>query len=241
MDLVAYVRVSTHEQHISGYGLDTQERAIRQWAKAHGHRVVEVYRDIASGTVTPAQRPGLSQALDALRPPPRATGLVVLRLDRLARELLQQEAALQVAWRTSASVFAVDGGDEVTGEVHADDPNEPTRKLVRRILGLVAEYERDLTSKRLLDGRRAKAAQGRHAGGPYPFGYRGDGKGRDRDAVADEPEQQVVERIVAMRTEGASYRTIAGALDAAGLPPRRASSWSAASVRLVAERARTAV
>ncbi len=239
MDLVGYCRVSTTEQQTCGYGLQLQERAIRNWAAAHGHRIVEVYSDLASGTVSSAERPGLGAALDALRPTPGATGLVVLNLDRVARELLQQEAVLQVAWRAGASVFAVGGGDEATGEVLADAPGAPTRKQIRCILGLVAEYERDLTAKRLVYERGGTAARGRRAGGRYAFGTRGQGKGKDRAAVPDENEQQVIARILDMRAAGLSYRQVGAALDAAGVPPRRADCWSAASIRLIAERART--
>jgi DNA invertase Pin-like site-specific DNA recombinase len=237
MDVIAYVRVSTSEQSLAGYGLPVQERAIRQWAKAHKHRVVQVFTDVASGATSPTDRPGLSAALDALLPPPKATGFVVLRLDRLARDLLQQEAALQVAWRAGAEVFAVDGGQEGSGLVAADDPNEPTRKLVRRILGLVSEYERDLIRKRLQDGRRHKAEQGGHAGGTYPFGYEGGTNGRHRDAVLQPDEQATVGRIAELRRQGESYRSIAATLDDEGRKPRRAASWSAMSVRNVAERA----
>jgi len=89
------------------------------------------------------------------------------------------------------------------------------------------------------DGRRAKAATGRKVTGGYPFGYRGDGTGRDRDTAPDPAEQATVARIVDLRRAGASYRQIAAALDAAGLKPRRAASWSAMSVRAVTTREMT--
>ncbi len=233
MQLVAYVRVSTKGQADDGYGLEVQERAIRKWAKANGHRIMAVCSDAGvSGTKDAADRPGLSAALDMLRPPPQATGLVVAKLDRLARALHVQETVLQVAWRAGAQVFTVDGG-----EVLADDPDDPMRTFVRQVIGGVAQLERHLIAKRLRDGRQAKAATGKHAVGDYAFGFRGDGKGRDRDAVPDEDEQTVVARVVELRRGGASYRAIASALDAEQLRPRRAASWSAMAVRNVARRA----
>ncbi len=234
MDLVAYLRISSETQQ-DGFGIRVQRRAVQAWARKHGHRVVGEYLDEGvSGTKDAVDRPGLSDALDMLRPPPRARGLIVARLDRLARTLAVQEAILGIVWRAGASAFTVDGG-----EVLRDDPDDPMRTAMRQVQGVFAQLDRSLVEKRLRDGRRAKADAGMHAVGQHPYGYRSGGKGVD--SVPDVPEQQVVERIIAMRTEGASYRSIAGALDAAGLPPRRASSWSAASVRLVAERARTAV
>jgi len=238
MDLVGYCRASSAEHQSDGRRLETQELAILQWAKARGHRIVAVYSDVSSGSVLPADQPGLSAALAALRSYPHATGLVVLTLDRLAGELLQQEAALQVAWRATASVFVVNGGAEATGEVLACDPDQPTRTMVRRVLGLIGEYERDLNANATFGARRPKATRGHHAGGRYAFGTRAEGKGKGRDAVEDESEQQIIARILEMRQAGLSYRQVAAALDAAGVSPRRAESWSAASIRLIAERAR---
>ena len=43
-------------------------------------------------------------------------------------------------------------------------------------------------------------------------------------------------RIVELRQAGESYRAIAATLDAEGLRPRRAASWSAMAVRNIAER-----
>ncbi len=238
MDLVAYLRVSSESQ-VDGFGLQVQERAVRSWAKANGHRVVEVFTDAGvSGVRDAVDRPGLSAALDALRPPPRGRGLVVARLDRLARALHVQEIALhvqeialQVAWRAGACVFTAD-----SGEVLADDPDDPGRTFVRQIMGGVAQLERALIVKRMRDGRKAKAATGRKSAGSYAYGYTGAGKGRDRDAAPREEEQRAVRRILDLRADGQSYREIAAALDVEGLPPRRALSWSAMAVRNVALR-----
>ncbi len=230
MDLVAYLRVSSDSQ-LDGYGLDVQRKAVRAWARKHGHRIVGEYVDAGvSGTKDAVDRPGLSDALDMLRPPPRARGLVVARLDRLARTLAVQEAILGIVWRAGASTFTVDGG-----EVLRDDPDDPMRTAMRQVQGVFAQLDRSLVEKRMRDGRRIKSESGMHAVGQHPYGWRSGGKGAD--SVVHPDEQRVVARILAMRAEGSSYREVAAALDAAGLPPRRAERWSAASVRLIAERA----
>ena len=231
MDLVAYLRVSSDAQ-IDGFGLDVQERACRQWAKANGHRIVTVFKDAGiSGTKDVAERPGLSDAIDTLRPPPRATGLIVARLDRLARALHVQESVLQVAWLAGASVFSADAG-----EVLQDDPEDPMRTFMRQVIGGAAQLDRSLIIKRMRDGRNAKAAEGRHAVGQYRFGQHGEGRGRERDAAANPDEQNAVARIMELRHAGDSYRIIAEKLDAEGLRPRRAAGWSAMTVRNVAVR-----
>jgi DNA invertase Pin-like site-specific DNA recombinase len=226
MDLVAYLRISSETQ-LDGFGLDVQRQAIAAWTRHGGHRLIGEHVDAGvSGTKDAMDRPGLSAALDMLRPPPRACGLLVARFDRLARRLDVQEAILAVAWRAGATVFTVDGG-----KVLPDDPDDPMRTLIRQVMGGVAQFERSLVEKRLRDGRRAKADLGMHAVGQHRYGYRSGGRGQDR--LPHEEEQGVVTRILTLRQLGHSYREIASALDAEGLAPRRATRWSAMTVRNV--------
>lgn len=236
MKLVAYLRVSSVAQ-LDGFGLDVQEAAIRKWARAHGHKIVgEPITDKGvSGATDAVDRPGLTEALRMVRGntahPAAADGIIVARLDRLARALTVQEAALALVWRDGAHVFAAD-----TGEIMRDDPDDPMRTALRQMVGIFAELDRRTTVKRMRDGIRAKAAEGRHATGQYRYGYEGAGKGRARDAAPRADEQAAVARIVELRTAGEPYRAIAATLDAEGLRPRRAASWSAMAVRSVVQR-----
>jgi DNA invertase Pin-like site-specific DNA recombinase len=183
-----------------------------------------------SGTLEAADRPGLACALAAITTG-AADGVLVARLDRLARQLTVQEATLALIWQRGAKVFAAD-----TGEVHRDDPDDPMRTAIRQVMGVFAELDRKMVTKRLRDGRIAKTAAGRKAVGDYPFGYAATGKGRGRDSGPAEAEQKAVARIVELRRAGRSYREIAAALDGEGHKPRRAASWSPATVRNVALR-----
>ena len=226
MRLAVYVRISSDSQ-LDGYGLDVQEAACRSWAKANGHKVVALFTDAGvSGATDALDRAGLSAALLALQAPPDAEGLLVARLDRLARALTVQEASLAIAWRAGARVYTADAG-----EVHQDDPDDPMRTALRQVVGVFAELDRRMVVKRLRDGRSAKAEAGRHATGSYAFGYQGEGKGRQRDAGPAPAEQATVERILELRAANRSYRQIAVTLDAEGLGPRRAATWSAMAVR----------
>lgn len=230
MRLVAYLRVSSESQ-LDGYGLDVQEKAIRAWARREGHRLVGVEIDAGvSGALDAADRPGLTGVIDLLGNG-GADGLVVARLDRLARALTIQEAALALVWRLSKPVFTADAG-----EVLRDDPDDPMRTALRQVVGVFSELDRRMVSKRLREGRAAKAAAGRKATGTYAYGFAGHGRGRERDAVPVVDEQRAVQRIVALREAGLSYRGIAEQLDREGLRPRRAAAWSPMSVRSVALR-----
>ncbi|WP_116946935.1 recombinase family protein [Jiangella endophytica] len=229
MRLVAALRVSSAGQ-LDGYGLDAQRSDIETWAKSNGHQVVSWREDVVSGTVDAVDRPGLTAALQDLE---RADGLVVARLDRIARQVTTQEAVLAAVWGNGYRVFAADHG-----EIPQDDPDDPMRTAMRLMAGVFAQLDRMMITKRLRDGRKAKAKAGKKATGAYAFGYRGGGKGRDRDEVPDSVEQETIDRIVELRLSGLPYRAIAATLDAEGRKPKRAAKWSNVAVRRIYLRSR---
>lgn len=226
--IVGYARVSTARQVEHGLGLDIQERAIRSWCKAGGHRLVAIHRDAGvSGSNGVEDREGLSLVLEALRGR-RADGVALLRLDRLARSLSVQEATLAVMWRLGARVFATE-----SGEVLADDPDDPMRTAMRQMVGVFAELERRTLVKRLTDGRRRKAELGGFAAfGSPPLGTRAEG-GR---LVPDERETAAVSRIRELHAAGASLRAIATTLEAEGHRPKRSTRWHPQSLARVIAR-----
>jgi DNA invertase Pin-like site-specific DNA recombinase len=228
--LIGYLRVSSDAQ-VDGYGLASQEQAVSAWAAKHRHDLCRVVTDAGvSGTVDALVRPGLSEALSAIARK-EADGLVVARLDRLARALTVQEATLAIVWRTGGEVFTAD-----TGRVLADDPDDPMRTALRQVVGVFAELDRRMVVKRLRDGRAAKSASGRKAVGAYPYGYTGTGKGHQRDSSPVSTEQAVVNKILRARARGQSYRQIAAELTEASHVTRRGAAWSAMSVRAIALR-----
>lgn len=235
MNLIGYLRVSSDSQ-IDGYGLASQESAVRAWCRNNNHRLVRLVSDLGvSGATDALDRPGLSEVLSALNTG-EADGLVVARLDRLARALTVQEATLAVVWRNGCEMFTAD-----TGRVLADDPDDPMLTALRQVVGVFAELDRRMVTKRLRDGRTAKAATGRKSVGSYAYGYVATGKGRTRDAAPQPNEQDVVRLIVDRRQHGDSFRTIATLLDKSGHAPRRAIKWSAMTVRAIVLRAESDV
>jgi DNA invertase Pin-like site-specific DNA recombinase len=211
--LVAYLRVSTDRQAEEGLGLEVQEQAIRSWARTHKHRVVLWARDEGvSGSNGLDTREGLLDALSALKEG-AATGLVVFRLDRLARDLMVQETLLAELRKLKVDVFSTSPAE--TAYI-TDDDADPSRKLIRQVLGAVAEYEKAMVVLRLRMGRERKQAKGGYAYGSPPFGW----KAERGQLVPDAEEQQALALIRRMRAEGASYRAIGEALTERGYKPK---------------------
>jgi len=130
MKLVAYLRVSAASQR-EGMGLDVQRSAITAWARAKGHRVVAWHEDAISGTTDGVSRVGWAQVELALRTK-TAQGVVVARVDRLSRDLIAQERMIEAVHARRAGIFST-RDSETENLVH--DPNDPTRKLIRQVMG----------------------------------------------------------------------------------------------------------
>jgi DNA invertase Pin-like site-specific DNA recombinase len=220
---LGYVRVSTAEQ-VEGYGLAVQEQAVRGYCREHGLRVVEVLRDEGqSGSNGLDDRLGLGETLARLERGD-ADVLVVARLDRLARDLLLQETTME---RLRAA------GVEVVSVAEPDvDSDDPTRVLVRQLLGAIAQYERSVIKGRMVAGKAAKVAGGGYGGGRPGYGQKAEGGA----LVADPDEQRLVGRVAELRSQGQSYRAICAVLEAEGYEPRRAKRWSPVVVRSIAKR-----
>lgn len=211
-------------------GLQVQEDAIRRWAKAQGHRVVEWHRDEGvSGSNGLATRDALPDALAAIREG-RAAAMVVYRLDRLARDLVIQETLLSEVRRMRGDVLSTAPSE---ADYLKDDPDDPSRKLIRQILGAVNEYERSLIGVRLRSGRRMKAQKGGYAFGSPPVGYRAEGKA----LVVDETEIRAVARARELRQEGKSLREIVQILEDEEHHAKRGGRWHPATLARALSRA----
>jgi DNA invertase Pin-like site-specific DNA recombinase len=229
MKLAAYLRVSTDRQAEEGLGLEVQEQAIKTWARANGHRVALWARDEGvSGSNGLDTRVGLADALEAIKDG-RVRGLVVYRLDRIARDHVLQEQLLAEIRRIGGEAFSTSSAE---ASYLCDDPDDPSRKLIRQVLGAVNEYERAIIALRLRAGRRRKADNGGYAYGAPPFGYRVEG----RELIEDLAEQDALGRMIEWRANGLSYRAIAAALAEEGYAPKRGATWYPMTVRQILSR-----
>jgi DNA invertase Pin-like site-specific DNA recombinase len=227
--VVAYLRVSTDRQAEEGLGLEVQKQAIGTWARANDHRVVLCARDEGvSGSNGLDTREGLADALETLKSR-QAGGLIVYRLDRLARDLVLQEQLLADIRRMGADVFSTSSAE---ASYLTDDPDDPSRKLIRQVLGAVNEYERAMIALRLRAGRRKKHDNGGYAYGSPPYGWRAVG----RELVEHPHEQAALARMRTLRAAGASYRDVAAALTNEGYEPKRGGTWYPMTVRQILTR-----
>jgi DNA invertase Pin-like site-specific DNA recombinase len=230
------LRVSTAGQ-LDGYGLEAQEKDCRKWARTAGPALggVRIVRVCTDGGVTGKagddERAGLTEALQMLAAG-EADGLLAPNLDRVARQLTQQEAILSVIWAHGARAFTADRGEHLP-----DDEDDPMRTFVRQVMGAAAQLERGLIAKRLRTGRRTKAAAGGYAYGAPAYGQRAE----EKTLTVDSAEAEVLEQMRAWQEEGVSIRGICERLNDAGIPSKRGGRWHPTTVaRLLSPDARAA-
>jgi DNA invertase Pin-like site-specific DNA recombinase len=219
MRLIGYLRVSSSTQ-LDGYGLHVQQRDCREWCARNDHRIVKWCRDEAvSGTLDASERTGLAEALDGIsshHSGRAAEGIIMGKLDRLARSLTVQEATLALAWRAGGRVFTA-----ADGEILQDDPEDPMRTAMRQMMGVFSQLERTIIVGRLRAGRTEKSRQGGYAFGAPPFGSHS----VDKELTPLEQEQQTLARMLELREAGNSFQQIALVLNQEGRSPKRGSRW----------------
>jgi DNA invertase Pin-like site-specific DNA recombinase len=198
-----YVRVSKRggREGESFISPRLQEQAIRRWAKANGCKVGIIPEpDIdVSGAKAPKDR-ALGQLIDRVRDG-KSDGVVVAKLDRFGRDVVQVYAAVKAIREAGGRFVAVDDGI---------DTNTEGSKFHLGMLALVAEWERDRRRASFAAGVSTAIARGVHVG-PTPIGYVRNGDGRLKPDPKVAP---AVVRIFQGRAEGKSWRTLAGEFNA---------------------------
>ena len=157
----AYLRVSGKGQ-VEGDGFTRQLKAIREYAAAHDTKIVNVYREEGvSGTKESADRPAWSELMTALHSN-GVRAVIIERLDRLARDLMIQETIMADLRKHGFELVSVAEPDLMA--------NDPTRILVRQMMGAVAQYKKSQIVLKLRGARMRKRRKKAGARGESPSG-----------------------------------------------------------------------
>lgn len=205
MRVIGYVRVSTDEQAVSGAGLAAQRKAILAECKRRGWEDVVILED-AGYSAKDLKRPAVQEALRALEGG-EANALVVAKLDRLSRSMLDLAGVMAKAQKQGWALVALDV---------AVDTSTPTGEAMAHVLATFAQLERRLISQRTRDALAIKKAQGVQLGRPRSM-----------------PEE-LRERIREMHAGGDSLAAIARTLTAEKVATAQSGvRWYPSTVRAV--------
>jgi DNA invertase Pin-like site-specific DNA recombinase len=215
---ISYLRVSTEKQGVSGLGLEAQRRAIEDYLNGGRWELIKEFVEVESGKRAD-NRPMLHKALETCK----RTGakLLIAKLDRLSRN---------VAFIANL----LESGVEF---VACDFPS--ANKLTIHILSAMAEYEREMISKRTRSALKIAKERGVRLGNPRGLTTEAIRNGRTlslklRQAKADEYARRIYPVIKEYQTEGMSLNSIARKLtQERELTPRGLSTWTPTTVRNV--------
>lgn len=201
--MYGYTRVSTAEQADSGLGLAAQRAAIDAAAQQRGW---DVTYHADAGVSGKSVGPELSTVLRLLAEG-HGEGLVVAKLDRLSRSIINAANIIAAAQKQGWALVVLDLNLDLT---------TAAGRMIAHQLMTFAQYERELISERTKAALAAKRA-------------RGERLGRERLATPG-----LVRRIVMDRQTGLSFARIAAALEAEGIPsPSGRPNWQASTTRRI--------
>ena len=172
-----YSRVSTDDQLC-----ERQERDLRAFAKRAGHKIVAVFKEMASGADN--GRPERAKVL-ALARAHKLDAILVTELSRWSRSTQDLVQTLDDLHGWKVSVLAQTG--------LSFDLSTASGKLMRTIMAGLAEFERDLIRDRVKSGLAAARARGVKLG----------------RQIGQRPSDKKAKRVLAMHADGLSYRLIA--------------------------------
>src|SRR5205823_6536696 len=138
-----------------GAGLEAQRRAIMAECERRGWQLVDVIED-AGYSAKDLKRPGVQIALETLRKR-QASALVVAKLDRLSRSMLDFAGLMDAAQRQGWALVALDLGV---------DTSTPSGEMIANVLATFAQFERRLIAERTRAALAVKRSQGVRLGRP---------------------------------------------------------------------------
>lgn len=219
MKAYGYVRVSGKGQ-VEGHGLERQEKAIRDYADAHGIEIMKIFREEGvSGTLK--DRPALAAMFIDLETNGHGVKTILIeKVDRLARDLMVQEITIGDLRKHGFNLISVAEGEDLLGE-------DPTRTLIRQVMGSISQYDKEMTVLKLRAARERKRAK--------------EGKCEGRKGYAEAaPEVLRVVKRLRRKPKGMkrkSYKAIAEELNRQGILTLMGKAWTGDNVAALLRRA----
>ncbi len=206
---VGYMRVSTAEQAGSGAGLGAQRAAIEREAAHRGWELVEFCTDAAVSGRSITGRPALDRALRAVEGG-EADVLIVAKLDRLSRSLLDFAALMARAQQRGWNLVALDLGIDLS---------TPAGEFLANVMASAAQWERRIIGQRTREALAVRKAQGVRLGRPVVMS------------------SEVSGRIAGLRRKGLTLAAIAEVLNDDMVPTAQGGvRWHPSTVRAVLRR-----
>lgn len=201
---VAYYRVSTAKQGLSGLGLQAQQEAVSQYLNGERSELLAEFTEVETGKGSNAltKRPELQRAI-AYAKKHKAT-LVIAKLDRLARNVHFIAGLLE------------SGADFVAADMPEAD------KAMIQMMSVFAELEARRISERTKAALQQAKRNGKKLGNPQLA----DTLNQPRIAKANEFAESMRSILAGFKSQGMSQRAMVAELTRLGFKTPRGNDWS---------------
>jgi site-specific DNA recombinase len=220
---IGYVRVSTELQASEGVSLEAQKAKIAAWCELNDCELAAVYVDAGISGKRADNRPELQKALDHVC---KVGGvLVVYSLSRLARSTRDTLVISERLARSKADLVSLS---------EKLDTTSAAGRMIFRLFAVLNEFERDQISERVTAALDYKKKKGERRSRHIPYGYvlAADGI----QLIANQQEQEVLDIVAQLHTEGLSMRAIATELNARGVPTKSGNPWKHSAIQRIIKR-----
>ncbi|HLN62551.1 MAG TPA: recombinase family protein [Symbiobacteriaceae bacterium] len=197
-----YLRVSTEEQAQSGYSMAAQRDKLDLFCQLQGYAVGGWYRD-EGVSAKDLDRPDFQRMMKEAQD---GDVIVVYKLDRLTRSVRDLDDLLHVFDDRKLHFRSV---------TEQFDTTTATGRLMIRMVGEFAQWERETIAERTALGKQKKAQAGEWNGGNPPIGYMAAPSGKTKGGrqlmqlVPDPKLAHLIPMIFERYLSGAGVRVIA--------------------------------
>jgi len=213
-----YIRVSTDRQAKEGDSLEEQESELKKFCEFKRFRIHNIYIESGkSGGNT--NRPEYQKLIKDIKKG-KLNAVVVKKLDRLSRSLLDFEALMSLLREKNVEFISIKENFDTTSAMG---------KAMLRVALVFAQLEREQTSERLIDVLEYRASQGLYNGGVRPFGYTNVSK----ELVPYPKERVIVELIFAQFLDNHSTTLTAKTLNETGYRNRNNKVWDKRQIQKI--------
>ncbi len=178
-----YIRVSTQEQKIDGYGLEAQRKRLKDYVennKALNFVTKNEWIFTDTHTGSDLNREKLNDLMKGVREK-KFDAVLVWKIDRLSRSLKHLLTLFEEFEKNEVSFISVQENIYFKG---------PIGKLIFQIFGAIAQFERELIKGRTNMGKITSAEMGNYTGTAIPYGYKPipnpNGKGKKLETIPQE-------------------------------------------------------
>lgn len=145
-----YIRVSSRDQ-VDGYSLDGQERLLRIFCESKKMQIYNVYADEGISAKNIKNRPSMIRLLEDAKEK-KFDVILVWKLTRFSRNMTDLMTTCELLDKLGITLISYS---------EAFDNYTPAGRMVRSMLGAVAQFEREVISENVKMGMLERATQGK--------------------------------------------------------------------------------